>query len=367
MAEKSGFFNARKTEEGTYDREYDAEQFAEYFANFVSNGVYVNPTNQLKVVFNGSSSKPFVVVVRKGKAYIDGYWYELTEDMEVTIPANTKPYVIKDVICCTLDKTERKVSIILKEDVTSDMPVNNNTQHDLVLSTILVHPNVSKLNAEDITDKRPDKTYCGFVTGLVDQIDTTELFQQYDEAFKTWFNEIKDQLSTDAAGNLQKQIGLLNNLKTIVKDSIVNAINSLYDSIIGKTLKTLDEVKSNTEQGYYVDALVIDELNSKIESAGTVKNLAAHSSANFVATGVINLDDYKYFILQCCDAAGTRVLASVNIFKDQIKYGSAYEHQAVFAGEVSNYQAACYFGTDGKIYTKGKTQYCSVRLYGVIA
>lgn len=263
MAEKSGFFNARETEEGTYDREYDAEQFAEYFANFVSNGVYVNPANQLKVVFNGSPSKPFVVVVRKGKAYIDGYWYELTEDMEVTISANTKSYAIKDVICCTLDKTERKVSIILKEDVISDMPVNNNTQHDLVLSTILVQPNASKLNAEDITDKRPDKTYCGFVTGVVDQIDTTELFRQYDEAFKTWFNEIKDQLSTDAAGNLQKQIGLLNNLKTIVKDSIVNAINSLYDSIVGKTLKTLDEVKSNTEQGYYVDALAVAELDSK--------------------------------------------------------------------------------------------------------
>lgn len=264
MAEKSGFFNARETEEGTYDREYDAEQFAEYFANFVSNGVYANPANQLKVVFNDSSSKPFVVVVRKGKAYIDGYWYELTEDMEITIPANTKSYAIKDVICCTLDKTERKVSIILKEDVTSDYPANNNTQHDLVLSTILVQPNASKLNAEDITDKRPDKIYCGFVTGMVDQIDTTELFKQYDDAFQNWFNEMKDQLSTDAAGNLQTQIGLLSNLKTTVKDSVVNAINSLYGSIIGKTLKTLSDVKAVDKHGYYIDALVAVELDGKI-------------------------------------------------------------------------------------------------------
>lgn len=264
MAEKSGFFNARETEEGTYDREYDAEQFAEYFANFISNGVYANPANQLKVVFDDSSSKPFVVIVRKGKAYIDGYWYELTEDMEITIPANTKPYAIKDVVCCTLDKTERKVSIVLKEDVTSEYPANNNTQHDLVLSTILVQPNASKLNAEDITDKRPDKTYCGFVTGMVDQIDTTELFKQYDDAFQNWFNEMKDQLSTDAAGNLQTQIGLLSNLKTIVKDSVVNAINSLHGSIIGKTLKTLSDVKAVAEHGYYIDALVAVELDGKI-------------------------------------------------------------------------------------------------------
>lgn len=262
MAEKSGFFNARETEEGTYDREYDAEQFAEYFANFVSNGVYANPANQLKVVL--APSKPFVVIVRKGKAYIDGYWYELTEDMEVTISANTKSYAIKDVICCTLDKTERKVSIVLKEDVITDYPANNNTQHDLVLSTILVQPNASKLNAEDITDKRPDKTYCGFVTGMIDQIDTTELFKQYDEAFKAWFNEMKDQLSTDAAGNLQTQIGLLSNLKTTVKDSVVNAINSLYGSIIGKTLKTLSDVKAVAKQGYYIDALVAVELDAKI-------------------------------------------------------------------------------------------------------
>lgn len=266
MAEKSGFFNAREAEDGTYDREYDAEQFAEYFANFISNGVYANPANQLKVVFDDSPSKPFVVIVRKGKAYIDGYWYELTEDMEITIPVNTKAYIVKDVIRCTLDKAERKVSIVLEEDVISDHPTNNNNRHDLILSTIIVQPNASKLNAEDITDKRPDKTYCGFVTGVIDQIDTTELFQQYDETFQIWFNEMKGQLSTDAAGNLQTQIGLLSNLKTIVKDSIVNAINSLYDSIIGKTLKTLEEVSSNTEQGYYVDALVVDELNKKTDA-----------------------------------------------------------------------------------------------------
>lgn len=264
MAEKSGFFNAREAGDGTYDREYDAEQFAEYFSNFISNGVYVNPANQLKVVFDDSPNKPFVVIVRKGKAYIDGYWYELTEDMEITIPANTKSYAIKDIVCCTLDKAERKVSIVMKEGVTSDYPMNNNTQHDLVLSTLLVQPNAVKLSAEDITDKRPDKTYCGFVTGVIDQIDTTELFKQYDDAFKNWFDEMKDQLSTDAAGNLQKQVGLLSNLKTIVKDSVVNAINSLYDSIIGKTLKTLDEVKSNTEQGHYVDALAVAELDRKI-------------------------------------------------------------------------------------------------------
>ncbi|WAX12219.1 hypothetical protein CS266P3_00022 [Clostridium phage CS266P3] len=282
MAEKSGFFNAREAEDGTYDREYDGEQFAEYFANFISNGVYANPANQLKVVFDDSPRKPFVVVVRRGKAYIDGYWYELTEDMEITIPVNTKAYIVKDVIRCILDKAERKISIVLEEDVISDYPVNNKTRHDLVLSTIVVQPNASKLNVKDIADKRPDKTYCGFVTGVIDQIDTAELFQQYDDAFQEWFNEMKNQLSTDAAGNLQTQIGLLSNLKTIVKDSVVNAINSLYDSTIGKTLKTLEEVSSNTEQGYYVDALAVRELNRKLNvSASDIVSITPLVGQNY--------------------------------------------------------------------------------------
>lgn len=297
MAEKSGFFNARETEDGTYDREYDAEQFAEYFSNFISNGVYKNPANQLKVVFDDLPNKPFVVVVRKGKAYIDGYWYELTEDMEITIPANTKAYIVKDIIRCTLDKTERKISVVLEENVTSDYPTNNDTRHDLVLSTIVVQPNAQRLNAEDIADKRPDKAYCGFVTGILDEIDTTELFRQYDDAFKIWFNEIKGQLSTDAAGNLKEQIGLLSSLKTTVKDSIVNAINSLYDSVIGKTLKTLDEVKSNTKQGYYVDALAVAELDNKMPNGlkfktYTIPSRTYNKGTNSIAN-VIDIDVSK--------------------------------------------------------------------------
>ena len=208
MAEKSGFFNARERVDGTYDREYDAEEYARYFANFISNGVYVDPADQLKVVYEGNPEKPFTLIVRKGKAFIDGFWYELTEDAEIISQPNIKPFATKSVVRLTLDRTLRGITLTTETNVVSDSPRNDGTIHDLVLATIVVQPNASKLNAEDIKDKRPDKTYCGFVTGVINQIDTTELFQQYDDAFQKWFNEMKDQLSTDAAGNLQNQIGV---------------------------------------------------------------------------------------------------------------------------------------------------------------
>lgn len=107
-------------------------------------------------------------------------------------------------------------------------------------------------------------------------------------------------------------------------------------------------------------------LNSNMKNAGIPICLAAHASASYIpTTNTININDYRYFVLQCCDNTGTRVLATSIIFPDQITYGSAREHAAVYAPESSNYIAYCYFGADGKIYTKGKSQYSSVRLYGM--
>ena len=62
-----------------------------------------------------------------------------------------------------------------------------------------------------------DESVCGWVTGVVKQLDTTTLFNQfeayfaefkasYEADFETWFETIKGQLSEDAAGKLQLQL-----------------------------------------------------------------------------------------------------------------------------------------------------------------
>lgn len=252
MAEYSGFFNAKELDTGGYDREYDAEQFADYFSRFISNGVFGNPANNLQVVYLDNSEKPFNVTIKKGSAFIEGYWYELTEDMEVEIPANTQATQAMHTICCTLDKQERKVYIRLRENVVSDLPERTENVFDLVLSRITVQSNASKLNASDIVDRRANNDYCGFVVGLVSQIDTTDLFNQYDSAFNEWFQKVKDQLTEDAAGNLQNQI---DGIKTDVETN-KTGIKTLDNSFI----ETTSEVLSNTEQKKIASALAVKGL-----------------------------------------------------------------------------------------------------------
>ncbi|KEK17292.1 hypothetical protein BAMA_15790, partial [Bacillus manliponensis] len=100
---------------------------------------------------------------------------------------------------------------------------------------------------------------CGIVHGTVDQVDTSEIFHQFQDWFERmkekgnselaawtneqkqlfidWFNGLKDILSQNAETNIlnkihdiEVEIGELLQLKTINKSSVVGAINELADN-----------------------------------------------------------------------------------------------------------------------------------------
>lgn len=206
MAENYGFFNAVETA-GTYDRVYDASSFAKVFSLFMTNGVFAKEkTSELQV----KAKSGLTVTVKAGRAFIDGYWYELTEDADITMASNTSAYAVRSVVTCKLDRSARKITINKRDAVTSVLPVNDGTVHELVLAIISLGVGVSTISQSMITDTRGDNSYCGFVTGLVDSINTTDLFAQFQTSFNEWFERMKNQLTTDAAGNLQTQITALN-------------------------------------------------------------------------------------------------------------------------------------------------------------
>lgn len=204
MAERYGFFNAVETSSGTYDRTYNAEDFASYFSKFIGNGVFANPSDGLKV----SAQSGLKVTVKAGSAYIDGYYYELTEDTTLTIQVNSSSYVQTDSVVIRLDKTNRKMSLELKQNDTSVS--STTTVKELQLATIKKGVGASSVSAADITDKRPYNEVCGFVTGVVQQISTSDLFSQFEEMFNNWFDTIKGRLGSDPATSLQNQIDKIN-------------------------------------------------------------------------------------------------------------------------------------------------------------
>lgn len=220
--ERSGFFNS-KIVDGVRDRKYDATDYAEYFSTFISDGVFINPVNQLQVVSNGGMN----IVIKSGKAFIEGYWYYLDEDKEIELPVNTTGKEMNIKIVVSLNRADR--AITSSYEVGSTFPVNDGTKHELVIATIVVPASVTSITDANITDRRKEEQYCGFVTTLVKGVDIEPLFLQMDAQFQEWFESIRGQLSEDAAGNLQLQIGNLEELSTETKESLVLAINEVYE------------------------------------------------------------------------------------------------------------------------------------------
>ena len=208
MAEHYSFFDAQGAE-GSYDRTYSSADVAAYFASFIGNGVYANPANQQKV---SPANGKMAVSVAPGKAWINGYFYELSDSAkELAIATGDANNPRIDKVVCSLNLSNRLIELKVIQGAASANPQppahsREDEVFDLVLAEVAVAAGAVELSAEDITDKRPDNTVCGFVTGVVEQIDTTGLFSQYDAEFNSWFEGIQGILDKDTAGNLANQI-----------------------------------------------------------------------------------------------------------------------------------------------------------------
>ena len=225
MALTSAFFDAKLVGD-EYDRVYSAEHFAEYFASFIANGVFPDPATNLQVVANVPGD--MTVRVKSGLGWINGYYCNNDGDYSLAIsPANgTFPRI--DAVVLRWSRSNRSISLEVKTGVATSSPSappleRSADNYELMLASISVVAGATSIAQANITDKRPDSTVCGWVKGVVDQIDTTDLFAQYDDAFQTWFDNIQSQLSGDVAANLQSQITALENNKVSISDKASTA------------------------------------------------------------------------------------------------------------------------------------------------
>lgn len=209
MMEKSGFFNSVNK-----DRRYLAEDFAKYFSLFIGNGVFPQEADWLKVKTAGGMS----VALSSGYAWINGYKYENDSDKVFQIDVADGVNKRIDAIMIRWDKAKRTVeSVYVKGNFSSDPVAPDPTRtadfYDLKVAEIYVKAGATQIETQDITDTRFNKSVCGIVAGVVDQIDTTDLFSQYNAEFQAFMETIEGQLSGDIAGNLQLQITDLQNTK----------------------------------------------------------------------------------------------------------------------------------------------------------
>lgn len=228
MAIRSGFFQSVNG-----DRKYKADFFASYFSSFVGNGVFPNPSTNLQVL----SSTNLDVIVRPGKGWINGYY--LINDSDLTITVGTADGVLGriDRIVFALDFDTREMSIYLKPGTPGSNPVappliRNATTYELALADINVVAGTTSINQGLITDQRLNSNLCGVVTGLINQVDTSTLFLQYQTQFQNFLQDLEDALSGDVAGNLFNLINDLDERVTSLENKTEYQVATVNSNVI---------------------------------------------------------------------------------------------------------------------------------------
>lgn len=206
MSEKSSFFNSVSG-----DRKYKAEDWASYFGALIGNGVFPNPATNLQVVPGASG---LTVTVHAGKAWINGYYYNNTDDLTLTLPTPDGSKKRIDRIVVRWSLSDRKISAQVKSGTAATNPSAAVLQRDsdvyeLAIADVLVGVAATSLSSTSITDRRYDSTLCGVVTGTVQQIDTSAFAAQVqsflddsEAEFTSWLDGLQDVLDESTAGNL---------------------------------------------------------------------------------------------------------------------------------------------------------------------
>jgi hypothetical protein len=224
MALKYGFFNSVDG-----DRTYNAEDLGRYLHGIVSSGVYADRSDSLQVLANGD----LTVTVQPGRAMLDCHYLENDAPLTFTLSGGGTLDRI-DIVVMRLDLGERTCSIIVKEGTPATTPTRptllrqDNTK-EYMLALIRVPKYTQAITQSNITDTRPDNSVCGWVTGVIDQVDTSTLFAQWQAAYE-------EQYALAAATQQEKEAAFNAWWDELVGQAVVNGLPVPTTNNAGQTV-----------------------------------------------------------------------------------------------------------------------------------
>lgn len=192
MAIKSGFFNSVNG-----DRKYNAEDMSHYFEGLITDGIYESIGDKLQVTAGGGMT----INIGTGRAMIDCHWMKNDAILNVAIDAADVQLNRWHCVVVKLDLNDsaRKMSIEIIKGTPGDpapLPDFNDTQtvKYLWIASVYVAAGVTSITQGKIYDMR-GKARCPYVTGLIKQVDTSQLFAQWQDACEQYYNDMTAEMN----------------------------------------------------------------------------------------------------------------------------------------------------------------------------
>lgn len=193
MAFTSGFFNSVNG-----DRLYNAQQMSAIFEGLITSGVYESVGNKLAVQPNSGMT----IQIATGRGWFAKHW--VSNDSEYLITLEDSDVLLNRycAVCIRSDDTDsvRDAAPYLKYSEFATEPVKpamtrTETINEYCLAYIYIKAGTTAITAADIEDTRADETLCGWVTGLIEQLSSATLFNQFTAIFTEWFENLQDLIN----------------------------------------------------------------------------------------------------------------------------------------------------------------------------
>lgn len=260
----------------SFDRAITSKPLRKLYDKLFTTGVMPNPSDNFQVVAGDSG---MTVKVNPGFAVVKGCLKleETTRTIEIQAASSSLDRIDTVVLRLNDEVNARICDLYVRQGIPATSPtrpdlVRSGSVYEIGLADIFIPKNTATIVQKRITDTRLDPDRCGYVSSISEfdtetlylqiQNDLTDFKSNEQAEFLEWFEYIKGKLSEDAAGNLQNQIGILEQLNTAIKTNLVNAINWLKEKLNELELKIGTEDISSIGDGTLTGAL--SALNSNL-------------------------------------------------------------------------------------------------------
>lgn len=272
MAVRYGYFNSVDG-----DRKYNAEDMTMYFKGLVSDGIYQTIGNMFAV----TATSGLTVSIGTGRALVNMHWIECDAPFTITFDAasvSSDTYQLI-VLRCDLADDVRSVGVFTKTSSDGSISLtNNDTVTELCIARVRIRANASSISQSDIRDYR-GSSYCPWITGLVKQVDVSQLNAQF-------YKYYEEQTAELEAYMIQQKASFDSWLSSLQSELQVNTKLKTYQSTFTTTKNNTTEIPliSNYEDGdvllvhingvLYVEGteFTIDTTNNQISLAKSVTN-----------------------------------------------------------------------------------------------
>lgn len=266
MAWTYGFFNSIGG-----DRTYNAEQMNGIFDGLISDGVYMNVGNKLAVQPNNGMT--IQIATGRGRfmrhwVYNDAPYLQTLEEADVLLNRYCA-------VCVRVDETTsvRSAALYFKYSEFATNPekpqmIRSETINEYCLGYVYIKAGAKTITAADIEDTRSNSSLCGWITGLLEQLNLNTMYTQQDALFKQWFESLVDIINSD------------------VETTLVNAMAKTEEI-------TLSNSEWNAADSGYIQEITIPGMTTTKGVLMTPEDEIAYSKAEIETEQMLNALKFK--------------------------------------------------------------------------